>query len=151
MYKTRISDHRDTKVDTRIVLSGLWVSMLFVCNYTVLFGFFRADVVAGALAGTVPEVGFEIDQTFLALCTAHVLFPILMIVVSLVAPARVNRVANIVVSVLHLATIAATVVGETWVYFILLSAVEVALLLAITRVAWTWRVRSTSEAIPVRG
>jgi hypothetical protein len=32
-----------------------------------------------------------------------------------------------------------TVIGETWIYYILGSVVEVGLLLAVTRVAWTWR------------
>ena len=68
-----------------------------------------------------------------------------MVVVSLLAPARANRVANIIVSLLYLASIVATVVGETWIYYILGSVVEMVLLLAITRVAWTWRGRSVQE------
>jgi hypothetical protein len=60
------------------------------------------------------------------------------LVVSLLASARVNRVANIVVSVLYVLSIGATVVGETWIYYILGSVVEVTLLLTIARIAWTW-------------
>ena len=64
-----------------------------------------------------------------------------MVTVSLVAPTRANRMANIIISLLYAAGIAATVIGETWVYYILGSVVEVLLLLAIARVAWTWRRR----------
>jgi hypothetical protein len=64
-----------------------------------------------------------------------------MVVVSLIAPARVNRVANIAVSAVYAASIVASVVGETWIYYILGSVVEIALLLTIARVAWTWRQR----------
>ena len=56
-------------LDRRIVLSGLWVTMLFVFAYVDIFAFWRADVIKGALAGEVPGPGFAIGQTFLALTT----------------------------------------------------------------------------------
>jgi hypothetical protein len=59
--------------------------------------------------------------------------------VSILAPARVNRVLNIVVSLLYAVSVVVTVIGETWLYYLLGSAVEVLLLLALARVAWTWR------------
>jgi hypothetical protein len=136
------ADLQDSKVDQRVVLSGLWISMLFVFAYVDIFGFWRADVIEGALAGHVPGAGVEIDQTFLTLTSLYILVPSLMVAVSLLAPVRVNRVANIVVSVLYVASIVATVIGETWIYYILGSAVEVVLLLAIARLAWTWRAPS---------
>ena len=91
MNTTLTTDLHDSKVDTKIVLSGLWVSMLFVFAYVDIFAFWRADVINGALAGKVPGVGFGIDQTFLTLTTVYILVPSLMVVVSLLAPARVNR------------------------------------------------------------
>ncbi len=139
MTSARTADRQDVTVDRRVVLSGLWISTLFVFAYVDIFGFWRADVIAGALAGEVPGVGFQIDQTFLTLTTLYVLVPSLMVVVSLVAPARVNRAANVVVSLLYVASIAATLIGETWVYYWLGSGVEVVLLLVVARTAWTWR------------
>lgn len=145
MTKIRAIDLQDSKVDETVVLSGLWISMLFVFAYVDIFGFWRADIIKGVLAGKVPGLGFTIDQTFLTLTTVYILVPSLMVVVSLLAPARANRVANITVSLLYLASIVATVVGETWIYYILGSVVEMVLLLAIARVAWTWRGRSVQE------
>jgi len=119
MNRTRTTVPHDSKLDTRVVLSGLWVSMLFVFAYVDIFASLRADVINGALAGKVPGTGLGIDQTFLAVCTVYVLAPILMVLVSLLAPARVNRVTNIVVSLLYVLSIGATLVGETWIYYIL--------------------------------
>jgi hypothetical protein len=85
------------------------------------------------------SAGFGVDQTFLTLTSVYILVPSLMVVVSLLARARMNRITNIFVSLLYAASIVVTVVGETWVYYILGSAVEVVLLLTIARVAWTWR------------
>ena len=138
MNKNRTADLHDTKVDVKVVLCGLWISMLFVFAYVDIFGFWRADVINGALAGKVPGPGFEINQAFLVLTTIYILIPCLMVIVSLLAPARINRPANIVVSLTYLASVVAAAVGETWTYFILGSVVEVMLLLAIARVAWTW-------------
>jgi hypothetical protein len=131
-------DLRDTKLDVKVVLSGLWVSMLFVFAYVDIFGFWRADVINGALSGKVPGAGFEINQSFLVLTTIYVLIPSLMVLVSLVTPARINRPTNIVVSLLYAASVVATAVGETWTYYVLGSVVEVTLLANIARVAWTW-------------
>ncbi len=138
MARNQTADLQDTRVDVRVVLSGLWISMLFVFVYVDIFGFWRADVIKGALAGTVPGAGFEINQRFLVLTTLYVLVPSLMVIVSLLAPAKINRLTNIVVSPLYIASIVGSTIGETWVYFILGSVVEVLLLLAIARIAWTW-------------
>ncbi len=112
--------------------------MLFVFAYVDIFGFWRADVINGALAGKVPGAGFGIDQVFLVNTTIYILIPSLMVVVSLVARSRVNRITNIVVSVIYAATVAVSVIGETWTYYVLGSVVEILLLLAIVRLAWTW-------------
>jgi hypothetical protein len=77
--------------------------------------------------------------------TIYILIPILMVIVSLAAPAGMNRTTNIiVVSLIYAASVVVSVVGETWIYYILGSVVEVMLLLAIARVAWTWP-RSPSQ------
>ena len=51
---------------------------------------------------------------------------------------RANRITNIAVSVLYAVTIVGSCIGETWLYYLLGSAVEVVLLLAIARTAWKW-------------
>jgi hypothetical protein len=140
--KNRTTNLPDAGVDVKIVLSGLWVSMLFVFAYVDIFSFWRADVINGALDSKVPGAGFEIDQAFLALSTAYILIPSIMVTVSLLAPARSNRTTNVVVSLLYVVYVVVSILGETWVYFILGSVVEVALLLTIARVAWAWPSRS---------
>lgn len=141
MNTTASTVRRDARVDTRIVLSGLWVSMLFVFAYVDILGFWRADSIQGALAGSVPGTGFGIDQTFLVLATTYVLIPSLMVAVTLLAPARVNQALNLTISVLYAASIVVAVIGETWIYFIFGSVVEIALLATIAGVAWSWRTR----------
>jgi hypothetical protein len=128
-----------TPLDRRVVLSGFWVSTLFVFAYVDIFGFWRADVIRGALQGEVPGPGFTIGQGFLVLTTLYVLVPSLMVVGSLVLPWRVNRIANLVLPLAYVVTVVASMVGESWLYYQLGSVVEIALLLSIAWTARRWR------------
>jgi hypothetical protein len=132
------SDLRDSRVDVKVVLCGLWVATLLMFAYVDIFGFFRADVINGVLAREVSGTGLAINQTFLLLTTLYIAIAALMVVVSLLAPARANRIANIVVSLFFAVTAAATLIGETWAYYIVGILIEIALLLLITRLAWAW-------------
>lgn len=134
-----ISPATDAPVHARAVLASLWVAMLFVFAYVDIFAFWRADVINGALAGRVPTSGFTIDQTFLALTTLYILVPSLMVVGSVVLPRRVLRPLSVVLAVAYAITIAASTVGETWLYFLIGSAVEVALLAFLVVRAVRWR------------
>jgi len=88
MNKNPRADYQDTPVDVKVVLGGLWTAMLFVFAYVDIFGFWRADVINGALLKEVPGSGFEINQSFLVLTTIYILIPSLMVIVSLLARRR---------------------------------------------------------------
>lgn len=126
-------------LDRRIVLSGLWISMLFVFAYVDIFAFFRADMIEGALAGELPRVGFDLDQTFLALTTLYILPASLMVVGSLTLPYRLNRLTNLSLAPIYALTIITGMIGETWVYYLMGSGVEIVMLVVIARVAYRWR------------
>ncbi len=129
-----MNDANDPPVSTRIKISGLWVSMLFIFAYVDIFSLYRPDFAQGILDGKVHI--FDVSQTFLALTTAYILIPSLMVFLTLVMPPRLNRWANIVVALLYALTIVGSCIGETWIYFLLGSAVEVILLLVLVRYAW---------------
>ena len=142
----RAKPYRDTPVDAKIVLAGLWVAMLFVFAYVDIFGFFRADILTAALDGRVGTTGLSVNQGFLTFTTFYVLPASLMVALSLMLKARVNRIVNLVVSLVYIPTIVASCIGEQWIYYLLGSAVEVVLLLAIARFAWTWPLRTEPSA-----
>ena len=128
-------------VNVRIKIAALWTSMLFVFAYVDLFSLYRRDVRADLEAGEVG--GFTIDQSFLFGTTTYVVIPSLMVFFSLILRARVNRIANIALSILYALTIIGSAIGE-WNYYILGSAIEIALLATVVYYAWTW----TKEAAP---
>ena len=129
---------QDHAVQVKVILSGLWVSMLFVFAYVDIFASLRADVINGVLSGKVAGTDTGINQSFLILTTLYIVLPALMVTFSLVAPAKVNRPVNVVVSLLYVVTVIGAALGETWAYYILGSVIEVLLLLAIAAAAWHW-------------
>lgn len=133
--RPRLVDHRP---GVRLQLASLWTAMLFVFAYVDIFGFWRRDIIEGVLGGEVPGVGVTIDQTFLLCATVFVLLPTLLIPASLLLAARWSRVANLVVAPVYAVLIAALVIGETWLYYLVGSAVEVVLLATIAVLAWRW-------------
>ena len=122
-------------VNVRIKISALWTAILFVFAYVDIFGLYRSDIVAEIRAGEIG--GFTVNQSFLLATTAYVVLPALMVFGALVLRPRINRIANIALGIVYALTIVVGAVGE-WGYYVLGSAVEVALLAAIVYHAWTW-------------
>ena len=134
---TAAGTHLDpVPVNVRVKLSALWAAMMFVYVYVDLFSLFRADIRADLDAGQVWS--FSVGQGFLLGVTAYVAIPSLMVFLSLVLPARVARWGNLVVASVYLLTIVGGAIGETWTYYLLGSALEVAALAAVIGYAWTW-------------
>src|ERR671918_2041621 len=124
-----------SNVSVRLKISALWASMLFVFASVDLFSLYRPDYRADIEAGKI--AGFTINQPFLLATTVYVLIPSLMVFLALVLRPRFNRIANIVLGIVYALTIIAGAIGE-WNYYILGSAIEVALLAAIVYYGWTW-------------
>ena len=123
------------KVNVRVKISALWTAMLFVFAYVDIFSLYRPDFRADVEAGQIS--GFTVNQSFLLATTIYIAIPSLMVFATLVLRPRVNRLANIALSIIYALTIIAGAIGE-WNYYILGSAVEVAVLASIVYYAWTW-------------
>jgi hypothetical protein len=130
-------------VSLRVKLSGLWASLLFVFAYVDLFSLYRPDFRADIEAGQIS--GFTVDGTFLLLTTAYIVIPSVMVFGALVLRPQINRIANLVLSVVYALTIIGGAIGE-WSYYVLGSGIEVALLAGIAYYAWTWPRESRSLA-----
>jgi len=131
-------------VNVRIKIAALWTVMLFVFAYVDLFSLYRPDVRADLEAGEIG--GFAVGQSFLLVTTIYVAIPALMVFGALVLRPRVNRIANIALSIVYVLTIVVGAIGE-WNYYLFGSALEVAALAAVAYYAWTWpKLGSTGTA-----
>lgn len=111
---------------------------MFVYAYVDIFGLLRADFLEGLLDGEIVNTPLQVNQAFLVFAVVYILPASLMIPLSLTMPSTVNRLANLIVAGLYALTIAAACVGETWIYFLLGSAVELVILAVVARTAWRW-------------
>ncbi len=142
---TAETSFKASNVNVRIKISALWTSMLFVFAYVDLFSLYRPDFRADLEAGEVG--GFTVDQSFLVGTTVYVVIPSLMLFCALILRPRVNRIANIVLGIVYALTVVAGAIGE-WNYYILGSAIEVALLAAVVYYAWTWPKETPPTSTP---
>jgi hypothetical protein len=126
----------EVRIGVRLKIAALWIAMLFLFAYGDIFGFFNTGRIEDVIAGEVS--GMKVTQAFLFGVSVYVAIASVMIFLTLVLAPQVSRWTNIVLPVLYLATIVASVIGETWAYFYFLSIVESALLLLIIWYAWTW-------------
>ena len=131
---TRILE--DVRIGVRLKISALWVAMLLLFAYGDIFGFFAPGQIEEVMGGEIS--GIEITQVFLFAVSVYIAIGCVMVFLSLVLEPRLNRWINIVLSVLYIASIVASAIGDADAYFIFLSVVESALLLLILWYAWTW-------------
>jgi hypothetical protein len=87
-----------SNVNVRIKISGLWTAMLFVFAYVDIFSLYRPDFRADIEAGQIG--GFTVNQSFVLATTIYIVIPSLMVFAALVLRPRVNRLANIALSVI---------------------------------------------------
>ena len=130
-------------------LAAAWTSFMFLYIYVDYLALYKPGFVDEILAGIVHE--FDTGPTFVALALTLVAIPILMILLSMTLPARLNRTINLVVATLYIPVSVYNVAGEeswSYSYFYGLSiGLEVLLLAFILRAAWTWP-RAASPSMP---
>ena len=137
---------KDPQVPVQAKLAAAWTSFMFLYIYVDYFALYKPGVIDDILVGVVWE--FDISQTLLTAFLALVAIPILMVMLSMTLPARVNRATNLVVASLYVPVSMFNAVGESWTYFYGLSiGLEVLLLASILRSAWTWP-RTPSPSMP---
>ena len=126
----------DVKINVKIKLAALWVTVNLLFLYVDVYSFFRPGLIEDALAGKVWE--FQITQTWLLGVIISVTIPSLMVFLSLILKAKVNRWTNIIVGILHIVYVIGGAIGDSWAYYIFASIVEVMLLSLIVWYAWKW-------------
>ena len=126
----------DIKLNVKLKLASLWASFMFLYIYVDYFHLYMPGALEDMLAGKV--FVFEITQAFLLVVLATVTIPALMIFLSVVLPAKLNRRTNIIVATVYIPYTLFNLVGEAWMHMVLGAIVEVVLLLLVIRYAWKW-------------
>ena len=127
---------QDVKVNVKIKIAALWVTLLMIYIYVDIFGFFKPGVIEDILRGKVWE--FEISQGWALGALLLMMIPSLMVFLSLIMKAGVNRWVNIIVAILYIAVGIGTTIGETWAFYIVGHVVGIAVLLVVIWTAVRW-------------
>ena len=135
----------DLRMPVQAKLAAAWTSLMFLYIYMDYLHLYKPGMINNILGGRVFD--FDITPTLLTIFVVVIGIPALMVVLSMMLPARANRTVNLVVASLYVPVSAFELVGESWIYFYGLGVgLEVLLLAFILRSAWTWPRRTTSSA-----
>lgn len=121
--------------DRKVALSTLWVCVLFCIAFADIIGFLEPGTLANMMSG---NTGFDLTPALIVGFSLLQAIPIAMIVVSRWFRRNVNRWLNIAASLLTLLYVLG---GGNWqsASYPVFAALEVAAMLGIIWLAWTWR------------
>jgi hypothetical protein len=126
----------ELRIPTQVKLAGLWGAVMFMYIYVDIIGFFKPGTIADILVGKAWI--FDIDQTWLLLSLMLMTLPVIMVCVSLMSPAKMNRYANIGLGGFHIVIAFGFASGEINAYYVFGTVVEAIILAMIIWIAWKW-------------
>ena len=124
------------RAPTKVKLAALWASAMFCYIYCDYFGLYVAGTVDKMNRGILGPLGTATPVMLIAV-SVMMAVPSLMVVLSLLLPAVVNRWANLILGMAYSAIEALTLIGSP-PFYILFGVVEIILTLVIAVVALRW-------------
>lgn len=125
-------------ISVREKLSLFWIFLFLNFIFCDVFTLFYAPMLNQLLIGVAD--GVEMGQPFLLGFSVLMEIGMVMVLVSRLAPYRINRWANAIIGVLLLAVQASTVISSgLTLHYAFFSAIEIATLAFIVWTAWRWR------------
>lgn len=130
----------DAKINVKLKLSALWAAVTFLYVYADVRAFYEPGIIEQIIKEKFVEAGMTTAQ---ALILGLILMtpPSVMVFLSLVLKAKVNRWANIILGLFYTVVVLFTQFGlimETSVNFVCSGIVEVVLTALIVWYALTW-------------
>ncbi len=127
----------DPKINIKIKLSALWVTVMFLFVYVDILSHMQPGLIDEFMTGEV--AGFQITEKWLLGVVVMMSIPALMVYLSIALKPKVNRWTNIVAAIFKIIIVVGSLfIGRAWAYYIFGSVVEVVLLLLIVWTAWRW-------------
>ena len=109
---------------------------MFLYIYIDYFHLHTPGAISGIIEGKVFE--FDITQTFTVIGLTSVAIPAIMIYLSLVLKAKINRQVNMVAGIFYTIYSGLNLIGETWVFYYWGFFMELVLFMIIVRTAFKW-------------
>jgi hypothetical protein len=134
---SKTTEKQDVKINVKLKLSALWVALMFIYIYADILSLFKAGAIEKMMEGFMGP--FPVTQSSLLSASILMIIPAVMVFLSLILKAKINRWANIILGVLFTLVNISNLIGETsWIFYISFVVVEIALTLLIVWHAWKW-------------
>lgn len=126
----------EQKVNLRIKLALIWVSIMFCFIYADYFELYVPGKLEGMIQGLLGPLG-PLNQTKLVGTSVLMIIPGIMITLSIIAKARLCRVLNLIVPVLYI-MVTIVAILDAWYFYILFGLTEIFLLSVLIWLAAKW-------------
>ncbi len=127
----------DFKINVKIKLSVLWVTLMLFYIYADILGFYTPGVIEKVVSGEIE--GVQITEGFLLSMAIWMAIPSVMVFLSLTLKANVNRLLNIIAGFISIIALGTTFfVGEFSARYTFQAIVETVLIASIIWNALRW-------------
>lgn len=126
----------DSRLDVKILLSGLWAVLMILYLYCDVLTFFRTGVLNNIMEGFMGPV--QVSQLTLLLASVLMIIPACMVFLSLRVKANVNRWLNLTAGLLYTLVGIGNMISETWIYYIIFVILEIVVTLSIVLLSVKW-------------
>jgi hypothetical protein len=130
-------------VNTKVKLASAWVALIAFYIYADFLSLYRPGEIDEIRRGVMGPL--EVSQATLLVASVIVMIPAVMIVLSVLLPAGVNRSLNLVLAVLYTLVNISNLVGESWAYYFLFGIAEIAITTYVFLTAWRWPIKEIVE------
>ncbi len=123
--------------DRKVILSTLWIFLMFNYLYTDVLTLMDASVLKQFMTGTVD--GIQMTQGVLLGGAILMETAMAMVVLSRVLKYRTNRWANIIVGIIHTISVFSSMfVGKPTPHYLFSGTIEIAVSSFVVWYAWKW-------------
>ncbi len=127
----------DVKIDVKIKLSALWITLMLFYIYADILGFYTPGNIDKISSGEIG--GVQITEGFLFVMAIWMAIPSVMVFLALTLKANANRWVNVIAGILSIVVLGATFfVGDFSARYTFQAIVEGVLIALIVWYAWKW-------------
>lgn len=135
--KNNPRNFEDIRVNVRLKLSALWITVMFCYIYGDIIGFYQPGFINSVKAGKMGSLG-DVTQGLLLGVAVFMSIPAIMVFLSLLLKPAPNRLLNIIFGILYTLIMLITIITGPWAYYLYLGIVEIMFTLLIVYYAWKW-------------
>ena len=143
MFERSATEFEDSRVNTKLKLSAAWMALIAFYIYADFLSLYRPGEIDEVQRGMMGP--FDVSQATLLVASLIVMIPAVMIVLSVLLSARVNRSLNLGLAILYTLVNISNLVGEEWVFYFLFGIAEIALTVYIFFTARSWPVGGVTQ------